>query len=147
MTPLADAVAGLKRNQLGLKFALEREVRLGMEAAATLAKSFIGEEQEGWDPLAASTIADKARQGYAVPAPLLRTGSLRDSLEAVAESVGDGVHGEIGTQNETAHFHEFGSSREPPRPFLGPAMMLTEPAIAKALEELALHILNPGSNL
>ena len=34
-----------------------------------------------WQPLAQSTIEDKARQGYRVPAPLLRTGDQRDSIE------------------------------------------------------------------
>ncbi len=145
MTPLADVIAGLKRNELALKFALEREVRLGMEEAAKLAKGFIGQEMPGWDPLKESTLADKERQGYETPAPLKRTGELQDSLKGEAESVPGGVRGIVSSDNETALFHEIGTSREPPRPFLGPALMLTEPILATALNELAVRLVTPGA--
>ena len=145
MTPLADVIAGLKRNELALKFALEREVRLGMEEAAKLAKGFIGREGPGWAPLAESTIADKERQGYETPAPLLRTGELRDSIKGEAESVPGGVRGVVESDDPSALSHEIGSSREPPRPFLGPAVMLTEPILATALNELAVRVLTPGA--
>lgn len=144
MIPLADVISGLKRNQFDLKFALEREVRVGMEAAAKLAQSFIGQEMPGWDPLADSTIADKQRGGYATPAPLLRTGALKESIKGEAESVPGGVHGIVGTDDPTALWHEMGTSRTPPRPFLGPAMILTEPAIGVALDALAVRTLIPG---
>src|SRR6185437_1168565 len=45
------------------------------------AKKTIGTDQQMWPPLAPSTIVDKARQGYPTPAPLLRTGTMRDSIE------------------------------------------------------------------
>jgi len=147
MIPLADVVAGLKRNEFELKFALEREVRLGMEAAAKVAKSFIGSEALGWPELAESTLSDKERLGYPTPHPLERTGGLRDSIEGVAESVFGGVHGVVGTDDPNALGHEVGTSREPARPFLGPALMLTEPEIAAALGELAKRVLTPGSKL
>ncbi len=132
MTPLADVIAGLKRNELALKFALEREVRLGMEAAAKLAKGFIGREVPGWAPLAESTLADKARQGYETPAPLKRTGELRDSIKGEAESLPGGVRGIVESDDPNALWHEVGTSREPPRPFLGPALMVLAGVIPAA---------------
>ena len=145
MTPLSEVIAGLKRNQFDLKFALERTVRVEMEAAAKLAQSFIGQEMPGWSPLADTTIADKARKGYATPAPLLRTGELKDSIKGEAESVPGGVRGVVGTDDPTAIWHEMGTSKMPARPFLGPAMMLTEPAIGAALGALAVRTLTPGA--
>jgi len=145
MIPLADVIAGLKRNQLALKFALEREVRLGMEAAAVEARSFIGNEQPGWAALADSTIAEKQRLGYPTPHPLERTGELKDSISGEAETIPGGVHGVVGSTSDLAILHEVGTSRMPARPFLGPALMLTEPKIAVALAELAVRTLTPGS--
>ncbi len=130
-----------------MKFALEREVRLEMEAAAELAKSFIGQEVPGWAPLTPSTIADKERQGFPVPAPLKRTSELQDSIHGEAESVYGGVRGVVGSTDEIAIFHEHGTSKLPPRPFLGPALMLAEPLIEKSLGALAVRALTPGENL
>ncbi len=144
MVPLADYIAGLRRNQFDLKFALEREVRVGMEAAAKLAKSFIGQEMPGWDPLAPSTIADKASKGYATPAPLRRTGELAESIKGEAEAVLGGVRGVVGTNDPTALWHEMGTSRMPARPFLGPALILSEPVLGAALSALAVRTLTPG---
>ncbi len=144
MIPLADVISGLKRNQFELKFALEREVRVGMEAAAKLAKSFIGQEMPGWDPLKPSTLAEKAQQGYETPAPLRRTGELADSIKGEAESVPGGVRGVVGTDDPTALWHEMGTSRMAPRPFLGPALILSEPVLGAALSELAVRTLTPG---
>jgi hypothetical protein len=42
------------------------------------AKAAIGREHEEWPALAESTISDKAHQGFKTPAPLLRTGEMRD---------------------------------------------------------------------
>ena len=145
MTPLANIIAGLRRNQLDLKFALEREVRVAMEGAAKLAQSFIGNEQLGWDPLKPATIADKARAGYEVPKPLLRTGELRVSIKGEAEAVPGGVVGVVGTDDPTAIWHELGTSRMPARPFLGPVLILSEPAIVAALGALAVRTLTPGT--
>jgi len=147
LIPLSDVIAGLKRNQLALKFALEREVRLGMEEAAKKAKSFIGEQQQGWPELAASTIAEKSALGYPVPAPLLRDGDLRDSISGEAESGFREVVGIVGSTDPISVYHEVGTSRVPPRPFLGPALMLVEPELATALAETAVRALTPGARV
>lgn len=144
MIPLSEVTGSLRRNLLDLKFALEREVRLSMEAAAKHARSLIGEEQPGWDALAESTLEEKARLGYPTPAPLLREGDLRDSIKGEAETTLEGVKGVVGSTDPIAIYHEAGTSRMPPRPFLAPSLMLAEPEIATTLGKLAVRALTPG---
>jgi phage gpG-like protein len=84
------------------------------------AKAKIGTEQPGWAPLAESTLADKGRQGYPVPAPLLRAGELRDSISHEVE----GNQVAIGSPSLLALWQELGTSRGiPPRSFLGASMI------------------------
>jgi phage gpG-like protein len=91
------------------------------------AKANIGKEHEAWPPLAASTIADKARSGFKTPAPLLRTGELRDSIEYTVR----GTEGCVGSDNPKAVWHELGTSRIPPRSFLVGAAIASGPRISR----------------
>jgi phage gpG-like protein len=78
----------------------------------TEARSYPGEYQPGWSPLAESTIAHKATGD----SPLLETGALRDSLQHTVE----GHSGFVGSDSDVATFMELGTSRGvPPRSFLG----------------------------
>ena len=72
---------------------------------------------EAWSPLAESTKADRARAGYAEDEPLLRSGSLRNSIES--EVIG--LAAIVGTKSEIGLWQEVGTDRIPPRPFIGPA--------------------------
>src|SRR5713226_6883453 len=72
------------------------------KAAAMLAKQVkiqFGKEHEEWPALAESTIADKQHQGFPTPNPLLRTGSLRDSIEWVVQGHGSHVEAEVGSDD------------------------------------------------
>lgn len=75
-----------------------------------------------WEELAESTKEDKERKGYVFNGeynPLLRTGSLRDSIEYEIS----GAEAVIGSRSPIAAYQEFGTSRGiPPRPFMGPAL-------------------------
>jgi hypothetical protein len=88
------------------------------------AKSYPGHYQAGWAPLKPATIARKATGD----SPLLETGEMRDSI-------GHRIHGhesvEIGSDNNKALWHERGTSRIPPRPFLSTALMHKTPEILK----------------
>ncbi len=70
-----------------------------------------------WPLLADSTENQKARDGYPADAPLLATGDMQDSIEHQVE----GLEANIGTNDEKAVYHEFGTDRMPARPFMGPA--------------------------
>jgi phage gpG-like protein len=77
------------------------------------AKDAIGTYKFGWPSLAESTLARKAAD-----TPLYETGELQRSIEHKIE----GDHGYVGTNDEKAAWQEFGTSKIPPRPFLGGAL-------------------------
>ncbi len=145
MLSLAEWIDHLKRAELALKFETETEVGACMASAAKKAKNFIGEQQPGWADLAEATVAEKVALGYPAPAPLLREGDLRDSIEHEVETRGTEIVGLVYSDDEVAEYQEYGTSRIPPRPFIVPALVQTEPEIEKALGELAVRALTPGS--
>lgn len=110
-----------------------------MEQACLLveneAKREIGTYQSGagpfvpWAELADSTKDDRARKGFPDNEPLLRTGTLRDSIE---HKVGD-KEGCIGSDSPIAEYQELGTVHIPPRSFLGGAAVRKGPQVAQIL--------------
>lgn len=147
--PLADVIAHLNRSQYEVLPGMERVVGELMVENAQMSKDMIGHEDNGWAPLAESTVREKARLGFvgriSATDPLLRTGHLRDSIEPVVHSNGfSEAVGEVGTDVPYAADLEMGSKHTPPRPFLSPPFMTMEPRAAKALGTLAAQLLVPG---
>lgn len=116
-----------------------------MGAAAKIiqhdAQERIGEYQKetgpfpAWEPLADSTEAEKARLGYPVDAPLLRTGEMRDSIVTehfASEAI-------VGSKEKVAAYQEFGTETIPPRPFLGPAAFDNKNRIHKLIGNAAVN--------
>ena len=89
------------------------------------AKAAIGTEHEMWPALAESTIKDKAAHGYKIPAPLLRTGEMRDSIEYTVH----GNEGAVGSDLDIAVYQELGTSKIPPRSFLVSSAISSEDKI------------------
>ncbi len=85
------------------------------------AKSEIGVPGWGWPPLAPDTLARKGN----INTPLLETGELQESIAWNSS----GAEGFVGTNDDKAAFHEFGTSRMPPRPFLLTAIGIKEEEI------------------
>jgi phage gpG-like protein len=76
------------------------------------AKRVLGTYEYGWPQLKPKTIARKSTGD----SPLLETGELRDSIQRDVQQ-----HAAyVGSNNKKAIWHEYGTSRIPPRPFLGP---------------------------
>jgi HK97 gp10 family phage protein len=75
----------------------------------TEAKRVIGTYDYGWAPLAVSTLARKAAD-----TPLLETGEMRKSI---GHRVGRD-EAQVGSNSDKAVWHELGTSKAPPRPFL-----------------------------
>ena len=106
------------------------------------AKARIGEYQKAtgpfpeWQPLAESTEAEKARHGYALDAPLLRTGDMRDSIETEHNA----LEAIIGSKDPVARYQEFGTDRIPPRPFLGPAVFDSREKIHKLIGDAVANV-------
>ncbi len=109
----------------GLAEALHEERKRAMEKACVIleeeAKAAIGTYRDGynWPQLAEATQEDRVRKGFTPNDPLLRTGELQRSIEHKVESADLGY---VGTNDAKAKFQEFGTSKIPPRPFLGGAL-------------------------
>lgn len=96
--------------------------------AVRVAKSKLGEYQPpigffpGWESLADSTLAEKARLGLPSPSPLLRTGDLRESISFDTNVSAASVTVNLYSTSEYAPVQELGGgpSHIPPRPFIGP---------------------------
>lgn len=128
------------------------EQHFALEAAARLiertAKNLVGQDNvpaagpfPAWDPLAQSTIDEKARLGYSgqvsATDPLLRTGHLCASIEHVA---GD-TEAFIGSNLDEAVWQEVGTSHVPPRSYLGHAAAEKAPEVAAILGEFVVAAL------
>lgn len=104
-------------------------------AVERTAKSEFGDYQDAvgpfpeWAELAESTKEERVRLGFTENDPLLRTGELRDSIDHYVEE----LEVTIGTPSEIAEYHEFGTSKMPPRPFMGPALVRNHDTIIDKL--------------
>ena len=119
-----------------------------MEAMAKEAKEWIGFYHPGWAPLAESTLEGwhghpgKIELGYAPPDnPLLRTGDMRDSIQSQAELASYGAEGVIGSESKIALYQEMGTSKIPPRPFLGGVMSVSGNKAKVVFGEFAVKVL------
>ena len=122
-----DSLAKFAEHLVMLQAAEAIALHKGLNHVAVLiektAKSEIGHYQDEvgpfakWEPLAESTEADKAKKGYPLDAPLLRTGDLRDSITHETE----GFEAIIGSTSKIMEYQEFGTKNIPPRPVIGPA--------------------------
>jgi hypothetical protein len=83
---LGDFVAHLSTIEAYLELAREAAVVKGCQIVQKEAKAAIGNYRAGynWPQLAESTQEDRVRKGFPANEPLLRTGSLRESIEYTA---------------------------------------------------------------
>ena len=132
MISIAEHAALLRRQAVASQeVPLVAAQRIGLYAQA-LAKGYIGREMSGWPRLAERTIADKQRLGFvghvSATDPLLRTGSMRDSIVLHVVQAGNTASAVIGSAERKALWQEMGTARIPPRPFLSRAMRDVQPA-------------------
>lgn len=122
-------IPGFLRHFGGLVAALPMAEHNALEQAALIvekeAKDLIGSEHPFWPQLADATIADRERKGYPADEPLLRTGELRGSIEHKVE--GHVAH--VGSDLDIAVYQELGTSKMPPRSFLGQAAIRKTDAV------------------
>jgi phage gpG-like protein len=107
----------------------------------TEAKRVLGTHDYNWPPLQPETIARKATGD----SPLLETGELRDSIHHNVDhsSVGRGRSAFIGSDDDKAVWHEYGTVRIPPRPFLSSALIHKEKEVVEAIgQQIHAHILS-----
>lgn len=120
---------------VALQHGLEK-VAVGIENTA---KNKIGHYQlesgpfPAWQELAESTKADRLNKGYDPDEPLLRDGTLRESIKHEVS----GLEAIIGSKSDIAAYQEFGTEKIPPRPFIGPAAFENKEKIERVLGEAA----------
>lgn len=111
------------------------EVNLGPDVIGATSQSLLGgvvfiPDPKGFDSLlrargpvgqALKRWAEEVRSTAQSMAPV-DTGTLRDSIEIAYSKTQDGIAADIGTDTPYAGFQEFGTMRNPPHPFLRPAL-------------------------
>jgi hypothetical protein len=115
-------IAKLKTLELEMKVLGPAIIAHACELVCAEAKRVLGTEGYGWPALSAATLAHKMQPGM-----LLETGELRASIEWNSE----GNEGAVGSNLDKAVWHELGTARIPPRPFLAGAAMAMEEKIHK----------------
>jgi HK97 gp10 family phage protein len=130
---LLGFVAKLAAIDRDLKITNEAIIAKACELVANAAKDALGTYEFGWVSLKPETIARKMRGD----SPLLETGELRASIEWQAH----GLHGEVGSNLDKAVWMEFGTSRIPPRPFLGAAAAQMENEIHKMAAKAVMAVI------
>jgi hypothetical protein len=96
---------------------------------AAEARDVIGTYRYGWPQLAESTQDERTYLGFEPNEPLLRTGSLRDSIGFRIHS---SEEAEVGTDHPIAPFLELGTVHIPPRSFLVAAATRKEQEAVRA---------------
>ena len=131
--------------QADVELAKEAAIEKACQMVQKEAKHVIGTYDYGWPQLAELTQEDRVRKGFAANEPLLRTGSLRESIEYSApHHEGNAVVGFVGTNHPIAPYQEFGTSKIPPRSFLRGAAMRKEDEIHKMTGRLMFAALIHG---
>ena len=111
-----------------------KALELGAKMVQREAKRAIGTYDYGWPELAQSTQGERESLGYEPDEPLLRDGTLRDSIEYTI--VEPGHEAQIGSNSDIAVWQELGTATIPARSFLDFAALAKEKAIARAAGKL-----------
>ena len=127
LSSFAQLAARLATADADMKLAKEAILEKACQLIEDEAKAAIGTYNYEWSQLAESTQEQRVALGYPANEPLLRTGELRDFIGHIVE----GDVGYVGTNDPVAPWQEFGTSRIPPRPFLGGALAAKGPEIEK----------------
>jgi phage gpG-like protein len=134
MTMIFDSLASFAAHlEADVKLACDAAVVKSCKLVSNTAKNMLGHPQPFWPVLKPETIEHKARGNT----PLLETGALRDSIEWTAplHEGGDTV-GYVGSNHPEATWHELGTSRIPPWPFLSIAVIGKESEIHEIMARL-----------
>jgi hypothetical protein len=147
MLSMGEMALKLAQAEVGIHIAAREGLERVARKVEATAKAEIGVYQDGigpfgaWPALAESTQEERSRLGYSPNDPLLRDGTLRDSIgHEVAE-----LEAVIGSTSDIMFYQEFGTARIPPRPVLGPAAERNHEAILEILGGAVVEGLIGGS--
>lgn len=129
------------------------EMHEGLERCAKAiektAKAELGHYQDAvgpfqdWAELAESTKADRVRHGFTENDPGKRSGQMQSSITHEV----DGLEAVIGSADQNLVYFEFGTSKQPPRPVLGPAVIHNKEKIIRIIGKAAVSGLVGGSKV
>ncbi|TPG45704.1 hypothetical protein EAH89_26245 [Roseomonas nepalensis] len=144
---MSFAALALRLSRIGA--VMGRAQQRGLDEAGRIveveARGMLGDYQPAippfprWADLKDSTIRDRLRRGFTANDPLLRSGELRDSIHHEVR----GNTAFVFSRDINAGRHEFGTSKMPPRPFIGPALVRKLDEAGKAVAD---HIAAPLTN-
>lgn len=143
---LAELAYELEKGTLGAIVSAQHAMHQAAKVVQHDAQERIGQYQSAsgpfgaWAELADCTKEDRVRKGYTPDDPLLRDGTLRDSIE-VETSAMEAV---VGSKMEIAAYQEFGTATIPPRPILGPAAYDNQEKIKKLIGKSVVRGLSLG---
>jgi hypothetical protein len=153
MSNLTFSLASFATHLAVMEVAVIKELETGLEKVAAkvekTAKAEIGHYQEAvgpfpkWTDLKDSTKDDRERRGFTRDDPGLRRGDMRDSI---THQVG-GFEAEIGSNDDHLVWFELGTSKQDPRPVLGPAVQHNHDAIHNVLGGAAVRGLLNGQSI
>jgi len=123
MYSVVGFIAKLKAVETDLHLVGPAIIARACEMVAAEAKRVLGTYDYDWPQLKAETIAHKMRGD----SPLLETGELKNSITWNSS----GNEGHVGSNLDKAVWHELGTSKIPPRPFLAGAAIHMEEKIHK----------------
>jgi hypothetical protein len=140
LSSFAGLAARLAMAEADVKMATEAGLEKTCQLIEDRAKEVIGTYIFNWPQLAQSTQEQRVALGFSANEPLLRTGELRDSIGHLVE----GNVGYVGTNDPVAKYHEYGTTKIPPRPFLAGALAATEGEIPKIFGSLVSAAMRGG---
>ena len=146
---ISEMIVHIAKMQVATTLALHHGLKKCAERVERVAKGEIGQYQpeagqfEAWAQLADSTEFEKARLGYPVDAPLLRTGELRESISHEI----DGLEAVVGSTSDVMVYQELGDVHLPPRAVLGPAAVRSRKFIEKTIGRAAAEGILYGSGV
>lgn len=132
---LTSFVLHLGAAEVALRTSEHRALDKAAQLIEKSAKAEIGVYQPevgpfpAWAPLAESTMEDRVRKGYTPNDPELRSGALRKSISREVA----GHEAVVGSDSDVTVYQEFGTSKMPPRPILGPAAFKNKKQIARII--------------
>lgn len=140
---LIASVAAFKLTRRHALNAAAKLIKADARAQIGHYQAAVGEYPE-WAQLADSTEDEKARLGAPPDAPLYRFGDLQKSFRSTLVNDDEVI---VGSTDPVMEFHEFGTSKMPPRPVVGPAFVKNEERIQHLLAGAILEAILVGQRL
>lgn len=149
-----ESLEAFGRHLVMAELAWRHDRKVALNEAAKLikqdARAQIGHYQDAhgnypaWEQLAESTEDEKARLGAPPDAPLERFGDLKKSFRSTLVGDDEVI---VGSTDPVMEYHEFGTSKMPPRPVLGPALFKNIESIRNLLGFAAMDAVISGQRL